>query len=188
MKKIGKILWNVFTTVVVAVVVLVAIALAGARLIGFTPYAILSPSMMPVYQVGDLVYVQQVDDADISEGDVITFVADEDLTLVTHRVAGIDTEQGCLYTKGDANNTVDTAPVLYENVVGVVKFSIPKLGFVSTYLRSESGKFVAIAIVATLILLFLLPELFRKDNKKEDVDNAGDSLIYPKEDEKEETK
>lgn len=183
MKKIGKILWNTFTSVIVAAVVFVAIALVGIRILGYTPYSILSPSMTPIYQVGDLVYVKNVDTKDVKEGDVITFVADKNLMLVTHRVAGIDTEQGCFYTKGDANDTVDAAPVLYENVVGVVKFSLPKLGHISTYLKSKSGKYVGIVIVAVLILLLIIPELFKKEKK---VDNAEDGLIYPN-NEKEET-
>lgn len=126
--------WNIVTTVLVIAVVLLAIALVGVRLIGYTPYAVLSPSMSPTYNPGDLIYVKEVAPDSITEGDVITFVADKDSTVVTHRVDGVDRTERKFYTKGDANENRDGNPVLYENVLGVVQLSIPKLG----YLNSDS--------------------------------------------------
>ena len=164
---LGKI-WNIITWLLVGCVILLAIALAGVRVIGFKPYAILSPSMTPRYGVGDLVYVRSVDPERIEEGDVITFVANEELTVVTHRVAEADREKKCFYTQGDANDSRDAAPVLYENVIGVVKFSLPKLGYVSQYFTSTSGRYAGVAIFFVLVLLFLLPELLKSgDVKKE---------------------
>lgn len=168
--KIKKI-WNAITWMLVIVVVLIAIALAGTRFLGYTPYAVLSPSMTPQYQVGDLVYVKSMEPEKIEVGDVITFVANEDLLVVTHRVAEVDQDNRHFITKGDANNTEDAAPVLYENVLGVVNFSLPMLGYVSIYLSSPSGKYVAIAVVLTMLLLFILPELFKSDKEKDDSQN-----------------
>lgn len=171
MNRIFKRIWNVFTTVLVAVTVLLAIALAGVRLVGYTPYAVLSPSMTPAYNVGDLIYVRQTAFSEIEVGDAISFVANEQLTVVTHRVVEIDDENQCFRTKGDANDVTDAAPVLYPNVLGVVKFSLPGLGYVSSYLTSASGRYVAVAVIAALLLVLLLPEFFKKDPKKS-CDNA----------------
>ena len=159
--------WNVFTTVLVVVVVILAVLLVGVRIVGYTPYAVLSPSMMPQYQVGDLVYVKETAFEEIQTGDVITFVADENLTLVTHRVVEVDDGNRTFYTQGDANDIRDGAPVLYENVVGVVRFSLPKLGYISAYIATQSGRYVAIAAVAALLLLTILPEFFKKEKKQE---------------------
>lgn len=159
--------WNIISTVLVLAVVVLAVLLAGVRLFGFTPYAILSPSMEPRYKTGDLVYVREKPVDQIVKGDVITFVADANLTVVTHRVDEVDAENRCFRTKGDANNVQDIAPVLYENVIGVVAFSLPKLGNLSMYLSTTGGKFAAAAVIFFLILLFLLPELFKKESKPE---------------------
>lgn len=160
------VVWSVITWLLVAAVVLLAIALVGVRVLGFTPYAIISPSMTPTYNVGDLVYVKAEDPEKIEVGDVLTFVANEDLVVVTHRVAAVDRENRCFTTKGDANNDVDAKPVLYDNAIGTVRFSLPLLGYVSSYLLGESGRYAAIAIGLTLLLLLILPELFKKPREK----------------------
>jgi signal peptidase len=159
---IRKTIWTVISWSTVVIVVILAIVLVGVRLVGFTPYAILSPSMTPKYQVGDLVYVRSVDPEQLRVGDVVTYVANEDLVLVTHRIVEIDSENRCVYTQGDANDSRDTAPVHFENIVGRVAFSLPRLGYLSTYLTSTSGRYAGMAVLFFLLLLCLVPEFFRK--------------------------
>lgn len=166
MSKGLKTVWNIFTWLVVFIIVLLAVLLVGVRLLGYTPYAVISPSMYPAYHVGDLIYVRQAMFEDIEVGDAITYVANEDLLVVTHRVVEIDVENKSFTTKGDANESNDASPVAYANVVGVVGFSVPGLGFVSNYITSESGRYMAIAVLAGLMMLLILPELFKKDEKK----------------------
>ncbi len=161
-----RLLWDIATWLLVAAVVVMAVALVGVRVMGYTPFAILSPSMTPKYEVGDLIYVKSKDPVTIEPGEVITFVANEDLLVVTHRVDGVDREARVFFTKGDANESRDGNPVLYENVVGVVAFSLPKLGYVSSYLTSESGRYVGLAVLFFLVLLFILPELFKPEKKE----------------------
>ena len=162
-----RVIWNLITTLLVIAVVLLAVALVGVRLIGYTPYAVLSPSMTPKYLPGDLIYVEKTDPDQITEGDVITFVVDENSTVVTHRVDAVDRTEHKFYTKGDANENRDGNPVLYENVLGVVKFSLPKLGYVSSYVASQTGRYVAIIAVLVLILMWILPELFQPQKKND---------------------
>lgn len=158
-------LWSVFTWLLVGIIVLLAVALVGVRLLGFQPFAVLSPSMTPKYEVGDLVYVLPTDPEKIEVGDVLTFIANAEGVVVTHRVVEMDRENGCFYTKGDANDSRDGSPVVYENVVGVVKFSLPGLGYVSSYLSSDSGRYAVIAVALAVILLAILSELFRSAGK-----------------------
>ena len=51
-------------------------------------------------------------------GDAITFVLNEDLDVVTHRVISIDAENEHFYTQGDANDAPDGAPVYFKNLIG----------------------------------------------------------------------
>ena len=80
-----KTVWNVITTVLVALVVVLAILLVGVRVVGLTPYVVLSGSMEPTYHTGSLIYVKKVDPFTIESGTPITFMMDED-TIATHRV------------------------------------------------------------------------------------------------------
>lgn len=165
-KKVNKILDTVTTTLVVLVVVF-AVFLMGTRLMGYQVFNVVSGSMEPTYSVGDLLYVKEVDPDGIKVGDPITFVLNEDLVVATHRVVKIDAENRHFYTKGDANDTADAAPVHFNNVVGVPQFSIPLLGYVSDYIQHPPGLYVAIALGAVLIGIVFLPDLMRKEKKEE---------------------
>lgn len=83
-------LWSLISTLLVIVMVLLAIALVGVRLVGLTPYAVLSGSMEPTYHVGALIYVRDIAPEDIQTGMPITFVVNEDLLVATHRVVDIE--------------------------------------------------------------------------------------------------
>lgn len=155
------------SAVVVACLVALAIALVGVRVVGFTPYAVLSGSMEPAYRVGDLVYVAHSDPQTIQMGDTIAFVSDSALQTITHRVAEVHADGNSFTTKGDANDSVDGAPVAAENVLGKVVFSLPKLGYVSAFLTSEAGRWVGVAVVLALVLvLFVVPELVRTNTQE----------------------
>ena len=55
-----KRIWNWVSSVLVGIVVLLAIALVGVRVVGLQPYVVLSGSMEPTYHVGSLIYVKSV--------------------------------------------------------------------------------------------------------------------------------
>ena len=166
MKKI----WNFVTTLLVALVVVLAILLVGVRVVGLNPYVVLSGSMEPTYSVGDLLYVKSVDPDSVKIGDPITFVLNEDLVVATHRVVAIDAESRHFTTKGDANKTEDANPVHFNNLVGVPVFAIPLLGYVSAYIQSPPGMYVAIALGVVLLAAVFLPDLLtkKKEDKQED--------------------
>jgi len=164
-----KKIWNIVSTALVVLIVLCAIFLMGSRLLGFQCYNVISPSMEPEYMVGDLIYVKDVDPTTIKEGDVITFIVNEDLVVGTHRVVRVDAENQRFYTKGDANEIEDQSPVHFNNVIGVPKFAIPKLGYVSDFVQNPPGMYITIGVGVILILAVFLPDMIGK-KKNEDKD------------------
>ena len=147
----------------VGVVVLLAIALAGVRLIGLRPYVVLSGSMEPNYHVGSLIYVKSVDYKQLEVGDDITFMLDED-TVVTHRIIEIlvdeeDPDTIRYTTKGVANDAEDGTPVHYKNVIGKPVFSVPYLGYVSNFIQQPPGLYIAFAVVALVFFGAYLPDV-----------------------------
>ncbi len=159
MHPILKKLWNAVTTVLVAVLVLLAAALAGVRLVGLTPFVVLSGSMEPAYPTGSLIYVKKVPAESVRVGDPITFVLNEDLVVATHRVVDIDRENQLFTTKGDANDAADGAPVHFNNLIGTPVFHIPRLGYLSDYLTHPPGMYMGWSVMAVLLLLLFTPEL-----------------------------
>ena len=165
--KIFKRIINIFTTILVAISVIIAVLLVGVRLVGFQVYTVLSGSMEPTYHTGSLIYVKSVDYQDIKSGDVITFMLDED-TIATHRVVQVipDEEDSTVLryqTKGDANDVVDAGLVHYKNVIGCPVFTIPYMGYVANYIQNPPGTYIAITAGALLLLLVFLPDLFQED-------------------------
>lgn len=162
--------WNIVSTVLVALVVVLALLLVGARLVGLQVFTVLSGSMEPTYHVGSLIYVKEVDPFSIEAGTPITFLLDED-TVATHRVVEVvpDEEDSSVIrfrTKGDANAVEDGSLVHYKNVLGTPVFTIPYLGYVANYIQQPPGTYVAISVGALLLLLVFLPDLFAPDSKK----------------------
>lgn len=167
MKPYQKI-WNITTTIVVVLIVLCAVFLLGSRLMGYQCFNVVSPSMKPQYNVGDLIYVKDVEPSTIEVGDVITFLVNEELVIGTHRVIRIDTENELFYTKGDRNKNEDGEPVHFNNVIGVPQFSIPLLGYVSNFIQHPPGSYIVLIVGVVLILGVFLPDMigFRKKTEK----------------------
>ena len=170
-KRSVKKTWNIISTVLVALVVLLALLLVGARIFGLQVFTVLSGSMEPTYHTGSLIYVKKVDPYTIQNGQVITFMLDEN-TVATHRVVGVvpDEEDSSVIrfrTKGDANENEDGGLVHYKNVIGTPVFTIPGLGFVANYIQHPPGMYIAIAAGAILLLLTFLPDIFGSEEKTE---------------------
>ena len=167
---------NIFTTTIVVVVVIIAVFLMGARLLGYRVFNVISGSMEPAYSVGDLVYVKEVDVNRIKVGDVITFVLNEDCDIATHRVVGVDKQNQQFITKGDANPNNDPNPIHFKNYIGTPVFAIPYLGYVSNYIQTPPGMYVAIGIGVLLVILVLLPDaVFGKKKNQKTVQGSSDS-------------
>lgn len=175
MKNVLKKVWNVFSTVAVVLMVLCAIFLMGSRLLGFRVFNVISGSMTPVYNVGDLIYVQKVDPEEVKVGDDITFVMNEELSVATHRVVEINTEKGYFVTKGLTNDDEDK-PVLFENLIGKPRFKIAKLGYVSDFIQNPPGMYITLAAGAVLIILVFLPDMINKKKKDGEGDSAEEAV------------
>lgn len=141
------------STFVVTIVVVLALALLVARFTGIHLFNVESGSMTPKYPVGTLLIDKQVDPAEVSVGDVVTFVANEDGMLVTHRVVSVNRSRKTFTTKGDANNVEDPQPVMFGNVIGKVEFGIPGIGTPFAYITAAENRKIVLVVIAVLMIL-----------------------------------
>ena len=163
--------FNVLSTLIVILALLLAVALVGVRFMGYKVYTVLSGSMEPTLHVGSLIYVKQVDYKELAAGDIITFMLDEN-TNVTHRIVEVVKDEADPYvlrfrTKGDANEDADGSLVHYKNVIGKPVFTIPQMGYFVNYIQHPPGRYVAISAGSVLLLLVFVPDLFGDDEPKE---------------------
>lgn len=133
---------------------------ATVRLMGLTPYAVLSGSMEPTFPVGSLIYVKDTDPNTLLPGDPITFSLSP-TTVATHRIVSIEEEDGLRYfrTRGDANPAPDGSPVDSRNVLGTPLFCVPILGYVSVFLRSLPGMLLLGLLALSLLAAAILPAI-----------------------------
>ena len=92
---------------------------------------IMSESMMPKYEVYDVVVERLVKEEDIKIGDVITYINTNDKSItITHRVVDIIIKDDVSYykTKGDNNDEDDQYLITYDQILGKVMFKIPQVG------------------------------------------------------------
>jgi signal peptidase len=122
---------------------------------GYMPLIVLTDSMYPNIQSGDLIICRETDPASVEVGDVISFFdpQGDGTSVVSHRVKSIIHEDGTLAfrTQGDANNAEDDATVPAENLVGVYQSRIAGAGNVAMFMQTSTG-----LIVCVVLPLFLL--------------------------------
>lgn len=126
---------------------------------GVVPFIVLSGSMEPEIQAGDLIICRQTPASDVNTGDVISFFDPDGngTSVVSHRVTAIATDatgQPVFTTKGDANNVDDATPVTADKVIGVYQFRIPGLGNVAMFMQSTQGLIVCVVVPVILLLAY----------------------------------
>ncbi len=125
---------------------------------GISPVIVMSGSMYPEFDAGDMIFIQKTDPAALQVGDVICYYPENDKeTAVTHRIVEIQSQDGqpVFVTRGDANNTEDRIAVTYEMVQGrYMGFYIAGLGNIAVFLQSPAGMVICIVCPLGLLLLW----------------------------------
>lgn len=111
-------------------------------LFGIKMYVIVSGSMEPELNIGDIVIVKENDN--YQKDDVISFRQGQ--SVITHRIIEVINDDKISYkTKGDNNNTEDKQIVLKEDIEGKVINKIPTV-----------GKFVLVVKDKTILIVIVL--------------------------------
>ncbi len=144
-------------------------------------YTIVSPSMTPNINVGDVIVSKKINNPQkIKVGDVITFISTSSISkgmIITHRVVEIgEDENGVTYkTKGDNNLSPDSSPAQYNNVIGKVVLRIPKLGKLQSLLANKGGWFIVILVPALFIIISDILKIFKLVGVKNKIEKIDES-------------
>lgn len=138
-------------------VVPVAVAAVPQLALADRSYVVMSGSMQPHLQPGDVVLVKEVSPAEIDRGDVITYQRPGEQPT-THRVVEVQDRGGLRFfeTKGDANEDPDSEPVPSGAVVGREAFHVPYVGYLVSFANTRLGAVVLMIVPAVLIVGFEL--------------------------------
>jgi len=164
--------WAVRAIVVVAVVSFAGLAV-GPHVLGYRTMTMLTASMSPVIDPGDVTIVTPLAVAEVTEGMVITYhVPIGEHQLVTHRVVSV--EHGTdgsvtVQTKGDNNETIDPwTATLQGDTAYQVRAVVPEIGHVISALRTPAVATTLVYGAPALIAGWLILSIWRPRKQEED--------------------
>lgn len=146
---------------------------------GYAPLIVLSDSMYPAIESGDLIVVKSIPTEDLKEGDPIAFFDPDSKNnaVVTHRIVEVvETEDGVSYrTKGDANSAMDQTLVPAENVVGIWTGRVfSGVGRAALFIQSVPGLILCIGVP---VIILVAVELIRRRKYEQNVKKDTDDLM-----------
>jgi len=132
--------------------------------LGIKTYVIISGSMLPEIDVGDIVITKNVVQEKLKEGDIISFRQGQ--SVVTHRISQIVivNDEVQYKTKGDNNNTEDSGTISYNSIEGKVVKIIPFLGNIALMLQGKIT--IIIMIIISYIYLSYSDSIRKKRNQR----------------------
>lgn len=150
------------TAVMIGAVAAFLFLAVGPRLLGYQTSTMLTGSMAPLINAGDVVVSVPKPVSELKTGDIITYgIPVEDQRVETHRIIEIiqnDNGTIAIRTKGDDNNGADPwTATLQDGTAHVHAATIPYLGTAIRALREpvllQSLMYGAPAVLVTMLLL-----------------------------------
>ena len=164
-RKTFKILWDIIVKLVTLLIVLISLIIIVQKVtnnkesfFGYRIFRVQTGSMIPKYQIGDVILVKKQDVDKIKVGDDVTYLGESSSVkgiLITHRVIDIQEVDGKkeFHTQGIANNLED--PVVHGNQInGVVQFKMPILTLLCKLLNNKYIFYFGAVLPLTLYIFF----------------------------------
>lgn len=177
--KILKFIWNILYTLFFIVVVLMLIVVIMQRATnnnitigGVRMFSVATGSMIPVYEVGDILVSKEVEPEEIQIGDDIVYMGEKGSfngKTVTHRVQSIEKQEEGNYkiiTKGIANN-IEDPEIDQTQVYGKIIYKIHILSFLGKLVRNVYTVYFIIFITVGILVYKNIKNLLNKDYEEE---------------------
>ena len=160
-------IWNIFVKILTIAIVFVSIIIVVQKVtnnqesfLGFRIFRVQTGSMIPKYQIGDVILVKEVDTDKIQIGDDVTYEGNTGTMngmLVTHRVVDIEEVDGkrVFHTQGIANNLEDPV-VSEEQIDGVVQTKMYILSLICMLLNNKYVFYFCGILPLTIYVAFRL--------------------------------
>lgn len=125
---------------------------------GIKTYIVISGSMKPYLNIGDIVVAKETKEDSLKDGDIICFRQGQ--SVVTHRISEIfeENNEKRYKTKGDNNNAEDSGSISYKLIEGKVVTKIPFVGKLILFIQRK------IVIILLIILFYIY--IIKLNNKK----------------------
>ena len=157
--------WTVRLVMLLAVVVFAGLAV-GPHVLGYRTMTMLTGSMSPGIDPGDVIVVTPLPISEVEAGMVISYhIPIDDHRLVSHRVLSVDTGPDgavTVQTKGDANDAPDPwQATLQGTTAWQVATVVPDLGHLIQALRTPALSHTLVYGAPALLAGWLLLSIWR---------------------------
>ena len=175
-----KFIWKIIKTILIILLVLVFFVIVvqrvtnnNASVAGYGVYTVVSESMVPEYNLMDMLFAKKVDPATLEIGDDVIYQGKEgdfNGKIVTHRIISKKEDNGryVFVTQGIANTLEDPA-ITGDQIYGKVVYKTTVLSYLSKVLNNAYGFyfliFVPFVIIVTIEIIDTVNE--RKRLKKD---------------------
>lgn len=157
-KIVSKILYQILIIVcvlVAAVIILQKVSNSNRSIAGYRIFRVITGSMEPEYDVGEVVISKEVEPKNIKIGDDIVYLGtygEYNGKIIMHEVVAIDTdENGNLnfHAKGLHSSSVEDPQIKESQIYGVVKF---KSGILTVLYKLATNIYSLFVIISILVL------------------------------------
>ena len=173
-----KFILTTLIIIIIGVILIQRFSNNNMSLGGYRIFTVVTESMVPKYQVGDVILIKEEEKSNIQIGDDVTYMgkigsyADK---IVTHQVIGIEIgNDGLLkfHTKGIANEDEDPL-VSEEQIYGVVQAKLQIVTFLNGIINNMYGMYFLI-IIPLAIIMFTEFKSFKEEKIDYDEDDDED--------------
>jgi signal peptidase len=174
--KFLNIIYNIFKALVTIVLLLILFVIVVQRVSnnnfaigGIRVFTIVSGSMVPEYQVGDILISKHVPAEEIKAGDNVTYAgekAEMKGLIVTHKVEQVikDGNEYHFITKGVANDLADPE-INYSQIYGKVIYRTIILSAICKIMNNNIAYFTIFTIVSLLVSYQIVKAIFNKKDE-----------------------
>lgn len=195
-KKIFSIITTIIKIICIIALILLIAVLALQRFSnneiavgGFRIFNVATGSMVPKYNVGDVLIIKEVDTNKLEVGDDITYLGEVGTfkdRVVTHQIVRIEETVGgrIFYTKGIANDTEDPQ-ITADQIYGKVIYKCVLISLLTKLMNNLTAFYIIIFIPFALLIFLQIKDYIadkKEDNNEEDEEDIDNELDSEEED------
>lgn len=185
--KVLKFIWNLLYTLMFILVVLMLVVVVMQRATnnnitigGIRMFSVATGSMVPVYEVGDILIAKEISPEDIKVADDIIYQGKEGSfsgKIVTHRVISIEKQEDNNYkiiTQGVANSAQDPE-IDQTQVYGKVIYKVHSLSFLQKMMKNIYVFYFVIFAAIVMLAYRNIKNTLNSDDENDEEENDGES-------------
>lgn len=164
--------------IIILFIVVTKISGGAPSLFGYRMYVIVSPSMSPEINVGDVIISKTYENETLSVDDVVQYQGrggEIDGKIITHKIISIEGEgkDATIVTKGVANDDPDT-PIRGSDVIAVMKYKTVLFGPMYNVFSSTAGFIFLVMLPLAGMIIYEVVNLAIEIRKEKDNEEEKD--------------